>query len=64
MREALKVNREETISLHSLFGLDIAFCLGFCWGYGSCIALLFNTISSPVRLFDWFTVGIVVCLGL
>ena len=30
MREALDVNREDTISPHSLFGLVIVFCLGFC----------------------------------
>ena len=26
--------------------------------------LLFNTLPSPDRLFNWFTVGIVVCQGL
>jgi len=29
MREALKVNRKEMILLHSPFGFDIVFCLGF-----------------------------------
>ena len=61
MREALEVNQEEMIPLHSPFVLDIAFC-GASLGLWSMFCLLFNTLPLPVRLFNWFTVGIVVYL--
>ena len=65
MREALEVNREEMISLHSLFGLDFMFYLGFFVRVMAYV-LLYSLIPYHLLLSLWFSfiLDIMVCLGL
>ena len=54
-------NREVMVPLQNLHGLDFSF---FGLSLGLCIALCFITLPAFVRLFNWFSVGIMVCLTL